>query len=119
MEATGCRLTIRADTWLGRSEKDENRRMSNLLISWPVVKASLLWQYGLEGRDYTLDAKGNPLVKKEVLELRNKDLKAAKELGFEKQGMAGEAIGSTDINRLGDSAKCSMGMLFHRSKCDR
>ncbi|BFT75453.1 extracellular solute-binding protein [Paenibacillus sp. P36] len=66
-------------------------------------EGKLIWQYGLEGRDYTLDAKGNPLVKKEVLELRNKDPKAAKELGFDGVGNGwGGYLGSTDINRLGD-----------------
>ena len=66
-------------------------------------EGKLIWQYGLEGRDYTLDAKGNPLVKKEVMELRNKDPKAAKELGFEGVGNGwGGYLGSTDINRLGD-----------------
>lgn len=66
-------------------------------------EGKLIWQYGLEGRDYTLDAKGNLLVKKEVLELRNKDPKAAKELGFDGVGNGwGGYLGSTDINRLGD-----------------
>lgn len=66
-------------------------------------EGKLIWQYGLEGRDYTLDAKGNPLVKKEVLELRNKDPKATKELGFDGVGNGwGGYLGSTDINRLGD-----------------
>lgn len=73
-------------------------------------EGKLLWQYGLEGRDFTLDAKGNPLVKKEVLELRNKDPKAAKELGFEGVGNGwGSYLGSTDINRLGDFGEMQYG----------
>ncbi|MFD0695547.1 extracellular solute-binding protein [Paenibacillus sp. GCM10027628] len=73
-------------------------------------EGKLLWQYGLEGRDYTLDAKGNPLVKKEVIELRNKDPKAAKELGFDGVGNSwGGYLGSTDINRLGDFGEMQYG----------
>ncbi|KQX67298.1 MULTISPECIES: extracellular solute-binding protein [unclassified Paenibacillus] len=73
-------------------------------------EGKLLWQYGLEGRDFTLDAKGNPLVKKEVLELRNKDPKAAMELGFEGVGNSwGGYLGSTDINRLADFGEAQYG----------
>ncbi|NQX66576.1 extracellular solute-binding protein [Paenibacillus alba] len=71
-------------------------------------EGKLLWQYGLEGRDYTLDAKGNPQVKKEVLDLKNKDPKAAKALGFDGAGNSwGSYLGSTDVNRLADFGESS------------
>lgn len=73
-------------------------------------EGKLLWQYGIEGRDYTLDAKGNPIVKKEVLELKNKDPKAAKALGFEGVGNSwGSYLGSTDMNRKADFNEMQYG----------
>ncbi|MDD9266696.1 extracellular solute-binding protein [Paenibacillus sp. GCM10023248] len=73
-------------------------------------EGKLLWQYGIEGRDYTLDAKGNPIVKKEVLELKNKDPKAAKALGFDGVGNSwGSYLGSTDLNRQADFNEMQYG----------
>jgi putative aldouronate transport system substrate-binding protein len=73
-------------------------------------EGKLLWQYGIEGRDYTLDAKGNPIVKKEVLELRDKDPKAAKALGFDGVGNSwGSYLGSTDVNRNADFNEMQYG----------
>ncbi|OPA75199.1 ABC transporter [Paenibacillus selenitireducens] len=70
----------------------------------------LLWQYGLEGRDYTLDTKGNPLVKKEVLDLKQSNPEEAKKLGF--AGVAnswGELLGGTDIDRMADFGEMEYG----------
>ncbi|WP_312876097.1 extracellular solute-binding protein [Paenibacillus alginolyticus] len=73
-------------------------------------EGKLLWQYGIEGRDYTLDAKGNPIVKKEVLDLKKKDPKAAAALGFDGVGNAwGGYLGSTDLNRKGDFNETQYG----------
>ncbi|NRF91035.1 extracellular solute-binding protein [Paenibacillus frigoriresistens] len=73
-------------------------------------EGKLLWQYGIEGRDYTLDAKGNPIVKKEVLELKDKDPKAAKALGFDGVGNSwGSYLGSTDVNRNADFNEMQYG----------
>lgn len=66
-------------------------------------EGKLLWQYGIEGRDYTLDDKGNPIVKQEVLDLKNKDSEAAKKLGFQGVGNGwGDILGSTDNDRMAD-----------------
>ena len=73
-------------------------------------EGKLLWMYGLEGRDYTLDEKGNPLVNKEVLELKQNDPKAAKALGFDGVDHNwGYFLGSTDLNRLGDFGEMQFG----------
>ncbi|GGI45288.1 ABC transporter [Paenibacillus marchantiophytorum] len=86
---------------------DEIVKFADFLAS---REGKLLWQYGLEGRDYTLDAKGNPLVKQEVLDLKKKDPKAAKELGFDGVGNGwGAYLGGTDINRLGDFGEMQFG----------
>ncbi|WP_054024482.1 extracellular solute-binding protein [Bacillus sp. FJAT-28004] len=73
-------------------------------------EGKLLWQYGIEGRDYTLDAKGNPIVKKEVFDLKDKDSKAAKALGFAGVGNYwGEILGNTDIDRMVDFGETEYG----------
>ena len=77
-------------------------------------EGKLLWQYGLEGRDYTLDAKGNPIVKKEVLELKAKDPEAAKALGFEGAGNTwGQYLGWTDANRYEDFGESEYGLSIN------
>ena len=43
-------------------------------------EGKLLANYGIEGRDYTLDDKGNPLVKESVLDLKEKYLQHLKHL---------------------------------------
>lgn len=73
-------------------------------------EGKLLWQYGIEGRDYTLDDKGNPIVKNEVLELKDKDSKAAKALGFAGVGNYwGEILGNTDVDRIADFGETEYG----------
>lgn len=73
-------------------------------------EGKLLWQYGIEGRDYTLDGKGNPIVKNEVLELKDKDSKAAKALGFAGVGNYwGEILGNTDVDRIADFGETEYG----------
>jgi len=77
-------------------------------------EGKLLWQYGIEGRDYTLDAKGNPLVKQEVLDLKDKDQKAAKALGFAGVGNSwGELLGGTDLDRMADFGEAEYGDAVH------
>jgi len=77
-------------------------------------EGKLLWQYGIEGRDYTLDAKGNPVVKKEVLELKDKDPKAAKALGFAGVGNYwGDILGNTDVDRIADFGEGEYGDAVH------
>nr|WP_325176684.1 extracellular solute-binding protein [Paenibacillus alkalitolerans] len=73
-------------------------------------EGKLLWQYGIEGRDYTLDEKGNPVVKKEVLELKETDPNAAKALGFAGVGNYwGELLGGTDLDRKADFGEMEYG----------
>ncbi|WP_136605713.1 extracellular solute-binding protein [Paenibacillus dokdonensis] len=70
----------------------------------------LLWKYGLEGRDYTLDQDGNPLVKQEVLDLKAKDPNEAKKLGFGGVGNNwGDLLGSTDIDNMADFGEMEYG----------
>ncbi|MCD9023567.1 extracellular solute-binding protein [Cohnella silvisoli] len=66
-------------------------------------QGKLLWKYGIEGRDYTLDADGKPLVKQEVLDLKAKDPNEAKKLGFDGVGNSwGNILGSTDNDNIVD-----------------
>jgi putative aldouronate transport system substrate-binding protein len=73
-------------------------------------EGKLLAQYGLEGRDYTLDDKGNPIVKKEVLDLKVNDPEAARKLGFRGVGSWwAEHLGYTDVDTLGDFGEFEYG----------
>ncbi len=73
-------------------------------------EGKLLWKYGLEGRDYTLGADGNPLVKQEVMDLRTNDSNAAKALGFGGvKNYWGELLGSTDIDWMADFGEMEYG----------
>ncbi|MFB9279718.1 extracellular solute-binding protein [Cohnella cellulosilytica] len=73
-------------------------------------EGKLLWKYGLEGRDYTLDGQGNPLVKQEVLDLKAEDPNEAKKLGFAGVGNNwGELLGSTDTDNLADFGEVNYG----------
>ncbi|BBH23774.1 ABC transporter [Paenibacillus baekrokdamisoli] len=66
-------------------------------------EGKLLWKYGIEGRDYTLDADGKPVVKQEVIDLKAKDPNEAKKLGFAGVGNEwGGILGSTDNDDLVD-----------------
>jgi len=73
-------------------------------------EGKLLWRYGLEGRDYTLDDKGNPVVKPEVIELKKNDPNAAKALGFQGVGNNwGDLLGATDIDSPVDFGEAEWG----------
>ncbi|AZN43136.1 extracellular solute-binding protein [Paenibacillus albus] len=73
-------------------------------------EGKLLWKYGIEGRDYTLDANGNPLVKKEVIDLKAKDPNEAKKLGFAGVGNNwGDILGSTDNANKADFGEENYG----------
>ncbi|SEO53307.1 extracellular solute-binding protein [Paenibacillus sp. OV219] len=73
-------------------------------------EGKLLWKYGIEGRDYTLDANGNPLVKKEVIDLKVKDPNEAKKLGFAGVGNNwGDILGSTDNDNKADFGEENYG----------
>lgn len=73
-------------------------------------EGKLLWQYGIEGRDYTLDAKGNPLANKDILDLKQNNPEEAKKLGFAGVGNYwGELLGSTDIDRMADFGEMEYG----------
>jgi len=73
-------------------------------------EGKLLWEYGLEGRDYDLDAKGNPIPKKETLDLLEKDPVSAKKLGFGGVGNGwGWYLGGTDFYDLADFGEVGYG----------
>ncbi|MGZ9586503.1 extracellular solute-binding protein [Paenibacillus marinisediminis] len=82
-------------------------------------EGKLLWQYGIEGRDYTLDEKGNPIVKQEVLDLKNNDPKKAQQLGFAGVGnLWGEFLGNTDLDRMADFGELEYGDAVSSAKED-
>lgn len=73
-------------------------------------EGKLLYFYGLEGRDYDLDANGNPVVKKEVIELKEKNPEEAKKLGFRGVGSYwGEHLGFTDLDNKADFGEAEWG----------
>ncbi|BBI36365.1 extracellular solute-binding protein [Cohnella abietis] len=73
-------------------------------------EGKLLWKYGLEGRDYTLDKDGNPLVKQEVLDLLASNPNEAKKLGFKGVNNSwGEILGSTDNHNMADFGEMEYG----------
>ncbi|BFH68118.1 MAG: extracellular solute-binding protein [Paenibacillus dendritiformis] len=73
-------------------------------------EGKLLWQYGIEGRDYTLDEKGNPIVKQEVIDLKKQDPKAAQQLAFQGVGDTwGEYLGNTDLDPAADFGEAEYG----------
>jgi putative aldouronate transport system substrate-binding protein len=73
-------------------------------------EGKLLSQYGIEGRDYTLDEKGNPIVKQEVLDLKESNPDEAKKLGFRGAGSYwAEHLGYTDLDRLEDFGESEYG----------
>ncbi|RXZ82429.1 extracellular solute-binding protein [Paenibacillaceae bacterium] len=77
-------------------------------------EGKLLWMYGIEGRDYTLDEKGNPKVKQEVLDLKTNDPNGAKKLGFAGVGnYFGELLGATDVDRMADFGEMEYGDSVH------
>ncbi|KGX85864.1 extracellular solute-binding protein [Pontibacillus litoralis] len=73
-------------------------------------EGKLLSTYGIEGRDYTLDEDGNPIVKEEVLELKKNDPAAAKKLGFTGVGSYwSDHLGYTDIDKMEDFGEMEYG----------
>lgn len=73
-------------------------------------EGKMLWRYGLEGRDYTLDDKGNPVPKQEVLDLKESNAAEAKKLGFAGAGNYwGEILGQTDIDYMADFGEENYG----------
>ncbi len=73
-------------------------------------EGKLLGQYGIEGRDYTLDKKGNPLVKKEVLKEIETHPDKAKKRGFRGAGAYwADHLGLTDIDNEADFGEREYG----------
>ncbi|MFF2016171.1 extracellular solute-binding protein [Paenibacillus sp. NPDC058177] len=73
-------------------------------------EGKLLWNYGLEGRDYDLNSQGNPVPKKQVLDLLQKDPVSAKKLGFSGVGNGwGWFLGGTDVDDLKDFGEATYG----------
>ncbi|QUW21509.1 extracellular solute-binding protein [Sporosarcina sp. Marseille-Q4063] len=73
-------------------------------------EGKLLSHYGLEGRDYTLDENGNPLVKEEVLKLKESNFAEATKLGFRGVGAYwAEHLGYTDVDFMEDFGEVEYG----------
>ena len=73
-------------------------------------EGKLLSQYGIEGRDYTLDETGNPVVNEEVLALKENDPAEAAKLGFRGAGSYwAEHLGYTDIDNMADFGEFEYG----------
>lgn len=73
-------------------------------------EGKLLYFYGLEGRDYDLDADGNPIVKQEVFDLMLENPEEAKKLGFRGvRSFWGEHLGWTDLANVEDFGEQTWG----------
>ena len=73
-------------------------------------RGKLLGQYGIKGRDYTLDKKGNPHVKPEVLKEVENNPDEAKKRGFRGAGSYwADHLGYTDIDNKADFGETEYG----------
>lgn len=73
-------------------------------------EGKLLANYGIEGRDYTLNEKGHPVVNEEVLKLKETNYAEATKLGFRGVGSYwGDHLGNTDIDSLSDFGEVEYG----------
>ena len=73
-------------------------------------RGKLLGQYGIKGRDYTLDKKGNPHVKPEVLKEVENNPNEAKKRGFRGAGSYwADHLGYTDIDNKADFGETEYG----------
>ncbi|REH81890.1 ABC transporter [Staphylococcus felis] len=73
-------------------------------------EGKLLGQYGIEGRDYTLDQSGNPIVKQEVLKEIEENPDQAKKRGFRGAGSYwADHLGLTDIDNKADFGEREYG----------
>ena len=73
-------------------------------------KGKLLGQYGIKGRDYTLNKKGNPHVKPEVLKEVENNPDEAKKRGFRGAGSYwADHLGYTDIDNKADFGETEYG----------
>lgn len=73
-------------------------------------EGKLLANYGIEGRDYTLDDKGNPLVNESVLDLKESNYAEATKLGFRGVGSYwAEHLGYTDVDLMEDFGEVEYG----------
>ena len=72
-------------------------------------EGKLLYFYGLEGRDYDL-IDGKPVVKQEVLDLKESNPDKAKKLGFRGVGSYwGEHLAYTDLDNMEDFGEVTWG----------
>ncbi|AMG61744.1 extracellular solute-binding protein [Staphylococcus lugdunensis] len=73
-------------------------------------EGKLLGEYGIKGRDYNLDKKGNPVVKKEVLKEIDEHPDQAKKRGFRGAGSYwADHLGLTDVDNLDDFGEREYG----------
>lgn len=80
-------------------------------------EGKLLWRYGLEGRDYTLNKDGNPVVNQSVLDLLASDPNEAKKLGFSGVNNGwGNILGGTDWDAMADFGELENGDSLKEEK---
>ena len=73
-------------------------------------EGKMLYLYGIEGEHYDLDEDGNPVPKKELVDLKEEDYAAANKLGFRGVGSYwGEHLGWTDLDNLADFGELNWG----------
>lgn len=76
-------------------------------------EGKLLYFYGLEGEHYDLDDEGHPIVKEDILALKEDQPDEAKKLGFRGVGAYwGEHLGYTNINNMDQFGEVSWGSRF-------
>lgn len=80
-------------------------------------EGKMLYMYGLEGVHYDLDEDGNPVVKPELIELKENDPEAAKKEGFRGVGAYwGEHLAYTNMNNDEQFGEASWGQNYTESQ---
>lgn len=106
-----------ANGWAVSSTTEHPEDVVKLADFLASREGKLLGQYGIKGRDYTLDKKGNPHVKPEVLKEVKNDPDKAKKRGFRGAGSYwADHLGYTDIDNKADFGEIEYGDNTKTSK---
>lgn len=95
----------------GISSKAENPEEIVKFADFMASKeGKLLWMYGIEGKHYDLDENGQPVIKKELLDLAANDYAASKQLNLGALGgWWGRLLGLTDVAQYEDFGEYQYG----------
>ena len=83
-------------------------------------EGKLLWMYGIEGKHYDM-VNGKPVPKKEIMELKEKDAKAAYDTAIYMGGngsLWGWALGNTDVDAKADFGELEYGQNANPKKLE-